>query len=251
MKSLLCTFLAFALVSCHNPDEELPVVKSIVLNGQDSEFHGLAGNIHEISVTASDNEELSQMKISVVPNPSSHGHADEPISAFISPNIGNWDTLSISSIGGQEASSRAYFLAPDGIAGMWSVVAQVLDANGNLIQEKMDLHIQNDLFPAIQIQSSIPAAVENGILNLPLNGTLIIDGVIVDLDGLDSIAFSVTGPSLTTPFLYSVSPVSNWNYDLSGLSMPAFSATGNYYLKIFAVDLTGREYWKTSKVVVE
>ncbi len=251
MKFFLFSFLTLALFSCSNPDEELPVVKNMVLNGQDSDFHGLAGIIHEVSVTVSDNKELSQMKISVVPNPSSHAHADEPITAFISPNIGSWDTLSIASISGREASAKAYFRAPDDIAGMWSIVAQVLDGNGNLKEQKEDLHIQNDLVPAIQIQSTTPAAVENGILNLPLNGSLILDGVIVDLDGLDSIGFSVSGPSLTSTFVHAVSPVSSWNYNLADLPMPAFSVAGNYFLKIYAVDLTGREYWKTSKVVVQ
>jgi hypothetical protein len=171
MKLLFYSAFLLVFIACSNPDDELPAVQSIVLNGQDSEFHGLAGIIHEISVQATDNKELNQLKISVVPNSASHGHADEPISAFISPNIGNWDTLCIFSASGQQAASTVYFQAPDDIAGMWSVVAQVLDANGNLKQEKMDLHIQNDLIPAIQIQSTTPAAVENGIINLPLTGS--------------------------------------------------------------------------------
>ncbi len=118
-------------------DVERPVINSVMVNSVQQETHELtAGNSFVVQVGLTDNEDLSQLKISVHSADDGHGHVDLPGYEGLE-NVGLWSYSRVFDLSGTASSPTSTIAIPDTITGVWHLEIMALDKAGNESEEKV------------------------------------------------------------------------------------------------------------------
>ncbi len=140
MQWFVMGMMVLTIFSC-NPEEvqdvEHPVINSVMVNSVQQETHELtAGNSFVVQVGLTDNEDLSQLKISVHSADDGHGHVDLPGYEGLE-NVGLWSYSRVFDLSGTASSPTSTIAIPDTITGVWHLEIMAIDQSGNESDEKV------------------------------------------------------------------------------------------------------------------
>jgi hypothetical protein len=186
--------VAASMYSCKS-DQDLsaPVVDGIVVNGLDDVEHELnAGDVIDVTINVSDNENLKQVKLSIHSADDGHGHGGGSGEVY-EPNVGNWSYSNIINVSGTAANVNASLNVPSDIKGHWHLEVLVIDAAGNEAQEAFTtLHVENDGLPSADFDWNPGVSDTDQIVHIPVSDPqFTFSADITDADGLESIFWSV------------------------------------------------------------
>ncbi|HKL02822.1 MAG TPA: DUF4625 domain-containing protein [Cryomorphaceae bacterium] len=185
-------FIFLLILACSKEDDrEDPVITGLTISQESLS----PGENLTISVWATDNEDLGQVRIR--------------IREAFSKSFGAWEALRVINISGNTLNSTFALTVPDtALAGYYEVSTQVSDerGNGSVDSTLFFTILQSELQPVISgFETNPPLNVDNE-LNLNFNDSLTFSGVVVDSDGLNQIEIEFQS--------FSGSVIDNRNYNL-------------------------------------
>jgi hypothetical protein len=233
---LCCTIF---LTSCTR-DETPPQIGMIRVNGDFAVHpHAIAGMMNEIQVAISDNESLSQAKL-VVQSGLHHNAVHPPSTWFATEPIGNWsETITVNT---NSPSDEVTFNLdiPWSASGTYTLMCAAVDNEGNMAEIASHFELINDSVPAIVAAPTVPFAHEGNTLVADAGIPYVIEGNVVDLQGLALVRLAVHS-SAHIPVWQNEFIVEGDNvFALDGQSFDLPDAAGDYLLIIHAVNVNGR-----------
>lgn len=214
------------LSSCKkdDPDKTPPTIIAVAEPVADEEF--LSGGEIHVEATASDDRDLSQVKIDIHSDDDGHSHGKVHSSSF-------FEVIKIVSVSGVLASFHEDIPIPSTAkAAKYHVILQAVDKAGNLSPlVERDIYIKNasDLIAPV-ISISTPS--ENQMVQR--DATMNVIGSITDNIGLEEVEIKVyRGSSL----IFSTEiDVAGTSYDLNQTVSTAAWQAGSYKLEVLAKD---------------
>ena len=190
--------VAASMYSCKS-DQDLsaPVVDGIVVNGLEDVEHELnAGEVIDVTINVSDNENLKQVKLSIHSADDGHGHGGGTGEIY-EPNVGIWSDAKIINVQGTSAYVDAVFTIPADIKGHWHIEVMLIDAAGNEAEEAFTtLHVMNPVLPTGVFVFNPEILSSDALVHIPAaNPQFQFSGDITDADGLDSLYWEVRSES--------------------------------------------------------
>jgi|GEM_PF-1425254 hypothetical protein len=255
---LAMLFAAILFTGC-NKDEDTtaPSVNLIQVNGEDgSEFHVDAGTTMSVLVRVSDNEDLNQLKLNIHPAGDGHDHEGEGGEEEEVFSVGIWTEDIVTNLGG-ESEELVYELdVPSDIAGFWHLQVMCIDKDGNEAEPRVvTLHVENDEFPAINVESTNPEENAEGEIEIAPGGTISFTGEITDNSGLEEVHVELENEETqTVVFEEEIAAAGATTWDLNQLSVviPQSVESGTHlHLHIHAHDTDGNEMSAEFEVHVE
>lgn len=247
-KTLLAFGAALLLVSCSEDsnddtqDTVAPQILSATLNGEDHDLSFSAGSNVQLSVEASDNSELGQLKLDIHDSFDGHGHGKNASSA--------WQHTEIIDLSGANATANKALTVPDPVtAGPYHMVLRLLDASGNESEFKeVDFLVTNGSEP----QFNISDPDFSSEVHAPKGQKLIISGNITDDIDLDEVVITIaeeeehdhahkmaTGEIFTADIDLDGSADTSFDLSTVDILIPTSAETGHYEFKISAKDSEG------------
>ncbi|MFN0033025.1 MAG: DUF4625 domain-containing protein [Flavobacteriales bacterium] len=253
----MIVWLMSGLVACRQADDTLPVIQFLELNGSvDEHLHGLSGDTLKFHISLTDDQELSQMKVTFTTPAGYHSHDEgtEELNlmeaTFQAPNRGAWDTTTIYNLGGLQTERWMNYMVPDTLSGGSSMSISVLDAEGNLAQQDYTIHLSNDNLPDILPDSVSPVPNSDGIVELNTGQPLLLYGNIVDVnDSLEYVKFALLSGTDTVQ-QNTWTNISNWWFPLQNCIIAPITTAGNYQLYITVADRQGWINWRRVRLIV-
>jgi hypothetical protein len=245
MKKLFLSFvLIAALFSCREKsqvDVQPPVITSVMLNDSSSAAHIVqAPSTISIHVTATDNKELNQIKVQIVPVDFRNTNSNFGL------NTGEFEYTQIFNTSGLSSTQHLEVALPDSISGNWFLKVDVSDDYGYLSSPYSTLlTIENPALPTITA-TTLPA-IDNGVITMTEGTNLSVDGTVFDSDSLSFVQVRIESVSGTVLDSIDI-PFTN-----TGVSFtPTFdqASAGHYFLVIEGRDQLGyRKLWSAHVVV--
>ncbi len=242
MKKLVLLFaviIAFASCKKEETDTTAPKINSVRVNGVSADEHDLnAGTAIEIAVDVSDNEALNQVKLDIHAADDGHTHDDSSTGEMEAPNIGAWSELRTENLSGKSTTRTFNLTVPATIAGHWHIEVKLIDKEGNEATEYITtLHIENENLPVFNVTST-PATV-NYEIEVPINGTITLNGNVTDPDGLVEVHWELENETTGAVVMEGELPgVTGTSFDLGSIAIGPIAA-GEYHLHIHAEDSQG------------
>lgn len=214
-------------------DNEDPQIEVFLINGQSSIASAHAGQTLQLELFITDNERLAEILVRLENMSNTALTATEKMIFF----------EVFSDINAKEFSEvLSMSLSEDVLAGRYRLMVQVADANGNSQSRVEEFRIFNTSEePEIMVSSFVPAA-SGGVLNLAPGDSLMINGYISDVSGIDEFRVQITGASSLYNQLVEIEESDFTFYDLEWLGAIQISANanpGNYTLSIDVRDNDG------------
>lgn len=246
MRQLLLFFGIVLLGACKNPDDTLPNISSIRVNGEDeSHFLAFAGQEMIVDIDLEDDKELKQVMLglSAITGAHSHNQSSNPTQMFLKQlSTGLLDSTMLQKIDGQQRSVQFVLQLPDTINGGWNMTVGVLDNNGNYFNKTYTLHIHNDNIPFAVINAIHPTPDDAGTVVIEHPDSLInfrLYGNMVDHTGFDSLAFRIyRGTSTYWSQVWTFND-GTWSFDLSNVVVNDALESGTYSFETNAADTEG------------
>lgn len=223
-------------VACQKEDTTNPELFDFKVNGMSDATLSLAqGSAITATYSFSDDMELNQSKTAM----SSGGvfYSEGPASIFSPVNYGDWTDFKINELSGKSGSANDEFTMPDSIDGYWTIAANVIDVTGNLTSFEKVVNVRNTARPQFYFNDLSPA-VSGNVWEATSPQTISLMGEIQDLTVVDSL-FRIVRLSNTT-ILSDTIVIYNSNYDLSNLTFPEWTSTGNYNISLRARNSQGK-----------
>lgn len=246
MKKAIILSLAFVAVlsSCRkDTDDEAPVLSNIRINGLAGLDHELvAGNTFTLSLNASDNESLNQLKVDI--HTADDGHSHQTVSPLVRAN--DWEVFQVINLSGSSQSVSRSYTIPNDQQGVFHLILQCLDAEGNESDTYLiELDIANTFLPQINLESTVPVQNEEGEIEAGIGTLIQLIGSIVDESGLAEVHVELIDESTnpeTVVWEEEFDPAGAKSFDLSSISfnIPQTDAT-HLSLHIHAADSEGYE----------
>ena len=187
--------VAIVFASCQNTDTEAPTVCT-GLGAMNSitadEIEGEAGDHVDIEDIFCDNEGLSQVRYDIH---SGEGHAhevtddgDEHEDGLILYSGTDWSVLRTIELDGTEAEADLHVDVPLTARGLWHVIVDLVDAEGNVATFLTDLHIENSHMPDFTLTSvgGEDPANWHGEPTWAADTDVVVEGSVTDSDGIAS-----------------------------------------------------------------
>lgn len=186
--------VAASMHSCKS-DQDLtaPLVNGIVVNGIDEVEHEVsAGDVIDVTINVSDNENLKQVKLSIHSADDGHGHGGGTGEVY-EPNVGAWSYSKIIDVSGTAANVNTSLSIPVDIKGHWHIEIMVIDAAGNEAEEAFTtLHVENEGLPSADFDWNPGISDTDQLVHIPVsNPQFTFSADITDADGLENIFWSV------------------------------------------------------------
>jgi hypothetical protein len=236
--------LSIALFSCREKgkvDVLPPVINSVLVNDSTASLYWVVAPAPmTIDVQATDNMELNQIKVEVVPVDFRSANSAYGL------NSGDYSFSQIFNVSGLNANQQLEVNLPDSIAGNWNIKVTVSDDFGYLATPfSAVLNIENPQLPAITATTEPP--VVNGIITMEENTNLEVSGTVFDADSLDYVQVRIEGLTGT------VYEAINIPFTNTGISFtPTFddAEAGHFFLVIEGRDKLGyRRLWSAHVIV--
>jgi hypothetical protein len=243
-KLFISSVLLVSLFSCREKsqvDVQPPVITSVMLNDSSSTVHIVqAPTTVGIDVTATDNLELNQIKVQIVPVDFRNTNSNFGL------NTGEFEYTQIFNVSGLSSTQHIDVALPDSISGNWYIKVDVSDDYGYLSSPYTTLlTLENADLPTITATTT-PAIVD-GVITMPAGSNLSVDGTVFDTDSLSFVQVRIE--SISGTVLDSI----NIPFTNTGVSFtPTFdqAAAGHYFLVIEGRDQLGyRKLWSAHVVV--
>lgn len=244
MKYLLFTVIAVVFASCKNPDELLPTIKSIKINGEnDSHMIVIAGEQMVIDVEVEDNKNLKQIMLQLKAISGLHSHQiseSEPTPFLRSLSFGSLDTTFIRTINGSQWTENFSLILPDSISGGCNMNIGVLDDNGNYYTKNYTLHVHNNEVPVVILNSVMPMPDLNGVVQL-VNANQLpqfqMSGHLVDHTGLDLLTVRLYNSTASWQQAWEFQD-GEWSFELENIVINDTLPMGTYTLELKTNDIT-------------
>ena len=232
--------LAIFFTSCQT-DTEAPTVCT-GLGAMNSitadEIEGVAGDHVDIEDVFCDNEGLSQVRYDIH---SAEGHAHEVSNEDDEHNDGlilhsgtDWSVLRTIELDGTEAEADLHVDVPLTARGVWHVIVDLVDNEGNTATFLSDLHIENSHMPEFSLTSvgGEDPATWHGEPTWSAGTEVVVEGAVTDGDGIASAELELIDEATETVV---------WSAEL--VAFEAFSETvtvpdaaGEYHFEMKATD---------------
>ena len=245
-----------SLNSClPEPKSFPPVIISVVTTGQEhgAGAHAVAGNSSYIEVTAEDDLQLREVRCNSANTGEFHLHALHGgglIPAFRAPNIGEWTDVKVKDIDSTFNRSNLKFSIPNTLSGVWLLTTAVIDNEGYVDYDEQTVIIENDSIPAIIPVATTPTSNADGVIELVPGETFTVNGNILDENYLASIHILITNNGQIF-WQETIFPENQWLFDMSQLTMPAFTMTGQFDFTLEVIDRRGWKNWVAATINVK
>ena len=195
-QAVACLGLAVALVSCQETDTEAPTVCT-QLGAMNSvladEIEAEAGDHIDLEDVFCDNEALSQVRYDIH-NGEGHAHdegdegEDEHEHGLVLHSGTGWAVLETFDIDGTEAAVDLHVDVPLTARGVWHLIVDVVDAEGNAATYNTDLHVENSHMPEFTLTSvgGEDPSTWHGEPTWAANSSVVVEGSVTDSDGIAS-----------------------------------------------------------------
>lgn len=189
-KSIIILAMVLSLLSLNackkDKDEEGPVINSVRINGDtDDHYHLDAGSTFELTISVTDNESLKQLKIDIHSADDGHSHELTSDDGF---RDGEWEVFEIVDLSGKSQTIDRSYLIPNDQVGEFHLLIEAIDDEGNeSALTFLELDVDNDFIPAIDIQGTVPAENDEGEIEVAIGDMVTIQGSINDDDGIEEI----------------------------------------------------------------
>ena len=133
--------VAASMYSCRS-DQDLtaPLVNGIVVNGIEEVEHEVsAGDVIDVTINVSDNENLKQVKLSIHSADDGHGHGGGTGEVY-EPNVGTWTYSNIINVSGTAANVNASFNVHRPINTLQSITIRNLRTESKLRSRSRNVH---------------------------------------------------------------------------------------------------------------
>jgi len=186
--------VAASMNSCR-PDQDVsaPMVEAIIVNGIDEVEHEVsAGDVIDVTINVSDNENLKQVKLNIHSADDGHGHGGGTGEVY-EPNVGVWSYSKIIDVSGTAANVNTSLTIPVDIKGHWHIEIMVIDAAGNEAEEAFTtLHVENLGLPTGVFVWNPTISSTDQLVHVPsTNPQVTFAGDITDADGLTSLYWAI------------------------------------------------------------
>ncbi len=171
---LVCLCLSIVVVACTkvSDDKTDPAIDHFIIDNARLEV----GDLLEVQVGVSDNEDLSQIRFRVEES--------------FAKSFGHWRMTQIDDIGGRSYVRNYAFQVPDSaLAGYYAVSVQVVDERGNSSIDSLQYIsiIRDDQAPSLINFETKPAYDANNRIAITFGDTLSFTGMAYDADSLSSV----------------------------------------------------------------
>ena len=160
IQSIAVLGMAMVFASCQNTDTEAPTVctEAGVMNSiLADEIEAEAGDHLDIEDLFCDNEGLSQVRYDIH-NGEGHAHEEEGEEeehehGLVLHSGTDWSVLRNIDLEGTEAEAELHVDVPLTARGVWHVIVDLVDAEGNTATFNTDLHVENSHMPEFTLTS--------------------------------------------------------------------------------------------------
>lgn len=247
---LFFLFLSIALFSCNRDDDnEAPRIQWVRVNGAEADEHELqAGQLMQVSLKLTDNEELNQVKLNIHAADDGHTHGDDT-GEDTGPNTGVWSDTRVLNLEGAEYTGSVNFNIPAEVAGHWHLEVMLIDEEGNEAEEYVTtLHVENDDLPVLEV-TTVPAPVD-GEISLAPGSSLSVEATASDEEGISEIHIEVLddGDVLVEEAEFDGLLATSFT---AGPHTFTFPSAGEFHLHVKAVDAGGLVVEKELHIHVE
>ena len=185
--------MALAFASCQNTDTEAPTVctglgamNSVIAD----EIEADAGDHLDIEDIFCDNEGLSQVRYDIH-NGEGHAHEEEGEEdghehGLVLHSGTDWSVLRNIDLDGTEAEAELHVDVPLTARGVWHVIVDLVDAEGNTATFNTDLHVENSHMPEFTLTSvgGEDPANWHGEPTWAAGTDVVVEGSVTDSDGI-------------------------------------------------------------------
>jgi hypothetical protein len=244
----LCTFWG-----CSKKDNQAPFIAEMMVNGNSEHYSLEAGLDNQLTFHLSDNEGLAQMKISIVKNGNyanhEHGASTEYYGLYV-PNHSDFDTVIVRNLSGTSQHLSIACPIPYATSGLWTMMVQVLDNEGNLQSVDNDIFINSWAYPFLSMTSLNPQLLTStGTITGNASTAWNWQGDLYDLDSLAYVHITIRQNS-DTVFSYINDQPNTWTMDLESIPLSMPEVAGNYQFRLEMADNNGYTTWRTSTLHV-
>jgi hypothetical protein len=237
LRTTIIVFCLLCLASCKEKDEFSPEVIGLsptVIDGTEQVV--MAGSEIIVSVQASDDAELQDLRLEILENID-----NQDTLAPFGKNIGSWDELEFATVSGVEDQASFSFLVPETVNGEWTIAADVIDGSGKQSETAtFELWVFNELTPAINVTSLEPD-LRDGILFIGAGGTVVFSGSVSSETPLSSVGYFLLDPFGSQVWFGLNSAGGQNTIDLEDFPFQAPQGfSGSFTLRIEATDIEQR-----------
>lgn len=239
IQSMAVLGMAMVFASCQNTDKEAPTVcteagamNSILADELEAE----AGDHLDIEDLFCDNEGLSQVRFDIH-NGEGHAHEEEDEEeehehGLVLHSGTDWSVLRIIDLEGTEASAELHVDVPLTARGVWHVIVDLVDAEGNTATFNTDLHVENSHMPEFTLTSVAGEDPANwhGEPTWAAGTDVVVEGSVTDSDGIASAELELIDEATETV----VWSASLTEFDAFSETVTVPSAAGEYHFEMKA-----------------
>ena len=231
--------MAMVFASCQNTDTEAPTVcteagamNSILADELEAE----AGDHLDIEDLFCDNEGLSQVRFDIH-NGEGHAHEEEDEEeehehGLVLHSGTDWSVLRNIDLEGTEASVELHVDVPLTARGVWHVIVDLVDAEGNTATFNTDLHVENSHMPEFTLTSVADEDPANwhGEPKWAAGTDVVVEGSVTDSDGIASAELELIDEATETV----VWSATLTEFDAFSETVTVPSAAGEYHFEMKA-----------------
>ena len=234
--------MAMVFASCQNTDTEAPTVCT-GLGAMNSitadEIEAEAGDHLDIEDLFCDNEGLSQVRYDIH-NGEGHAHEEEGEEeehehGLVLHSGTSWSVLRNIDLAGTEAEAELHVDVPLTARGVWHVIVDLVDAEGNTATFNTDLHVENSHIPEFTLTSvgGEDPASWHGEPTWAAGSDVVVEGSVTDSDGIASAELELIDEATETAVWDTV--LTEYDAFSATVRVPA-DASGEFHFEMKATD---------------